>query len=144
MPKYRKFSFGRDRKESGMTLMEVLIAVAVLGILGAAFMSTLGGGIKATVLADERTVAESLARTQMEAIRNAEYDDTFPYDYDYAEITNIPEGYAVSINPDPLDILWDPETQDVTLTDLGFQKITVTVFHGEKQVFEVVTYKEER
>lgn len=123
--------------ESGMTLMEVLIAIAVLGVIAAAFLTALGGGLKGAMVADERTVAESLARSQLEAIRNAKYDDESPYGY--AKIDS-PRGYDVTIAVK----LFDPLTgsPDAKVTD--FQRIIVTVFRDNKTVLKVETYKVKR
>lgn len=137
----RKCSFAKD-SESGMTLMEVLIAIAVLGVIAAAFLTALGGGLKGAIVADERTVAESLARSQLEAIRNAKYDDEFPYEY--AKIDSIPDGYDMTVAVEPFNPITG--SPDGNITD--FQRIIVTVIRvsdGEpKKVLEVETYKEKR
>jgi len=87
-----------------------------------AFLAGLTGSLRATIIADERTVAESLARSQVEAIKKAAYDD----DYDDVEI-DTPQGYDIEIEVEELDV--------------GLQKVTVTVLHGDKTVLIVESYK---
>jgi prepilin-type N-terminal cleavage/methylation domain-containing protein len=75
--------------QRGVSLIEVVIAIGLLGIVGVALANGLGGSSKALVVSDERTTAESLARTQMESIKSETYDASgnyakanMPGDYD--------------------------------------------------------------
>ena len=52
--------------ERGLTLLEVIIALGILGIIGTAFLVTLATGNRATGALDQQTEAEALARTQLE------------------------------------------------------------------------------
>ena len=93
--------------ERGVGLIEVLIALAILGLVAAAFLSGLATATKAVFIADERTTAESLARSQMEYVKNQGYKDADifnPYDpgppptggeVTYDKITGIPDGYTI-------------------------------------------------
>ncbi len=115
-------SFGS--KEKGMLMIEALMALALLGLIAAAFLGSLGTAAKATLIADEQTTAESLARSQMEWVRNAAY----VYDATTYSAASIPGGkdyvnYTVAIAAEPLHA-----------TDDGIQKITVTVKHSDKEV----------
>lgn len=130
--------------ESGMSLLEVLIAIAILGLVAIAFLTALGTGFLGVTLADERTVAESLARSQLEAIRNAEYeyyyDPRRPY---YKDVKiDAPPGYEIiiTITPVPHGI----ELPGFTPFDMGLQKITVEVKHKKRLVLRVETYKASR
>ncbi len=106
-----------------MTLVEVLLAIAILAIVGVAFLMALGGGLMGTIVADERTVAESLARSQLEAIKTAQYDATGDY-----ELINRPPGYDISIS--------------IGSVNTGLQKITVTVtIERTQKKLQVETYK---
>ena len=64
------------RNEKGFSLVEVLVALALLGIIGAAFLSGLATASKSILIADERTTAESLARSQMEYVKKQDYSTT--------------------------------------------------------------------
>lgn len=112
----------RFSRQRGITLVETLIALSIIGAVAVAFLAGLTGSLRATIIADEHTVAESLARSQVEAIKKAAYDD----DYDDVEIET-PQGYDIEIEVEELDV--------------GLQKITVAVLHGDKTVLVVESYK---
>ncbi len=127
----RLFSIPRVfvRRESGTTLLETVVALAVLGIIAVTFLGGLVTTSKAAFTTDERATAESLARSQMEWVQNASYDATqyspapIPSGKDYVN-------YSTNITAEPLDT--------------GIQKITVTVKHSDKQVFTLEGYKVNR
>jgi len=126
------------RKESGITIAEVLIALAIFSVVGVTFMSALWTNFRVLLVADQRTTAESLAKTQMESINNAPYDSTPPYTY--SKITGIPAGYDIIIAVD----LVNPETGAISAMDLGVQKVTVTVTsqqHVPPEVLVIESYK---
>jgi prepilin-type N-terminal cleavage/methylation domain-containing protein len=114
--------------EEGLTLIEVVIAMAILAIIAAAFLSALSGASKAVFVADERTVAESLARSQMEYIRNSSvsYNGTYTdpqHMYQPAPIPSQYAGYSAAIRVSPLP--GNPP---------GIQKIAVTIYHLGKPI----------
>jgi prepilin-type N-terminal cleavage/methylation domain-containing protein len=131
--------FGMKKGERGFTFIEVLIGLAVLGIIAAAFLSALASSSKSTSLSDERTSAESLARTEMEYVRNSVYVPaiwqyqlpTIPPSWDTSHA--LPAGYTgYSVNV---------SASRVHATDDGLQQISVVVSHGSKIVFTLVGYK---
>ena len=125
-----KLKFKRD--ERGITLIEVLVALSIFAVVGVVFTAALGTNFKVLLMADQRTTAESLAKTQLDAINNAPYDFTAPYTY--AKITGIPAGYDINIAV----VLINPETGAVSATDLGVQKVTVTVTCQQRSPPEVI------
>lgn len=113
----------------GFTLIEVLIALALFAIIGITFAGGLATASRATITADVRTNAESLARTQMECVKSQAYIDYSEDGHeDYLPITTIPEGYEIA----PVAV---EEIQG------GLQKITVTVSHEGREVITLVGYK---
>ena len=62
------------RGQRGFTLLEVILAMGILGIVGVAFMSTLNTGTRTTGTLKEQTQAEVLARSQLEDIKNIAYE----------------------------------------------------------------------
>ena len=56
-------------RESGVTLIETLVALAILAVVAVAFVSGLATASKATIIANEQSTAESLARSQLESIK---------------------------------------------------------------------------
>ncbi len=116
-------------RESGTTLLETVVALAVLGIIAVTFLSGLVTSSKATFIVDERATAESLARSQMEWVQSASYNITGYYP------APIPSGtdyinYSANITVEPLQG-----------TDDNIRKITVTVKRSDEQVLTLESYK---
>lgn len=62
--------------EKGIVLIEVLAAIAILGVVGVAFLSALTSAYGAIIVADRHTRAESLTRTAFEYMRSLPYEGT--------------------------------------------------------------------
>ena len=118
----------------GMTLIETLIALAILAVTAVVFLTAVFTNYKAATLTQERTTAESLARSQLEAIKNAAYDETPPYEYAIIDYTPVDhsEDYSIEIGVVPLPLAGD------------LQKVTVEISHWGKPVFAVEDYKVKR
>ena len=137
------------KNEKGFSLIEVMIAIALLGIIGVAFLGALATASTALSIADERATAESLARSQMEDIKEQPYiyyDVAEHEDYDPIPA---PSDYTIEVTAVP----FDPDTGvpysktgGVFDHDEGIQKITVTVRHLEKPdaIITLVGYKVDR
>ena len=120
--------------ERGIALLETLVALALLGSVGIAFLSGLATTSRAAIIADEQTTAESLARSQLEWAKKVTYTDNAT-EYSPAQI---PAGtdylnYSATITAEQLH---NP--------DDGIQKITVTVKHSGKEVITLECYKVDR
>jgi len=99
----------------------------------------LAASSKAVSLSDERTSAESLARTELEYVKNSVYvPATWVYqlpgtppswDANHTLPANY-TGYSVRVS-----------SSLVHTTDDGLQLITVVVSHGAKTVFTLTGYK---
>jgi prepilin-type N-terminal cleavage/methylation domain-containing protein len=139
---------------SGFTLIEVLITLVLVGIIAIALLSALSTASMALITADERATAESLARSQMEYVKNQQYE----YAPDagvatYQKITGIPEDYTVwSINrngqivnggsdDDVIGIPWDSQTNQPLDEDNGLQKIKLVIKHHNEAVITLEGYK---
>jgi len=140
------------KNERGFSLIEVLVALALLGIIAVAFLGGLANASKAIFIADERATSESLARSQMEYVKNQDYISA-PEDGEvtYAKITEIPEGYTIwSVNragdtvEDIIGVPWDsdPLVNQPVPIDAWLQKITVTVIHNNNNDKEVITLED--
>jgi prepilin-type N-terminal cleavage/methylation domain-containing protein len=113
----RKVLQGRSR---GFSLIEVVIAIALLGIIGTAILSALSTASLALIIADQRATSESIARTQMEYVKNSAYDKV-NIPPQYSRDPTIPLSYAVNTTAVRLNQDADPNDDD------GLQQITVTV-----------------
>jgi len=122
------------------------VALALLGLIAAAFLGGLATTAQATFIADERATAESLARSQMEYVKNQDYIDysVDPHDV-YNEITPPSgSGYSIDFTAVPIDPdtgLPYEQTGGIFFQDKDIQKITVTVEHNDNQVFTLEGYK---
>ena len=66
---------GLVRGQNGVALIEILVAIAILGVVAVTFLSALTAAYGAVIVADRHTRAESLTRTAFEYMRTLEYDD---------------------------------------------------------------------
>jgi len=125
------------------------VALAILGLIAAAFLGSLATAAQATFIADERATAESLARSVMEDVKSQDYinyDDPEHVNYVFIMPPANPN-YSVEIAAVPFDpatgLSYD-ETGGIFVHDYDIQKITVTVYRGTKSVLTVDGYKVDR
>ena len=114
--------------------METAVALFVLGTIAVAFLSGLVTTSKAAFTIDERATAESLAQSQMELVKMADYVDDAT-SYPSAQIPGSKDYVFYSVNI-TAGALHNP--------DDGIQRITVTVTHSGEQVFALEGYKVDR
>lgn len=121
-------------RESGITLIESLVALAILATIAVVFLGGVIGTTKAAAITDEQTTAESLAQSQMEWVQNATY------------VTD-----ATAYSPAALPVSGDYDNYSVNITaaalhspDDGIQKITVKIRHSGKEVLQLEGYKVNR
>lgn len=135
-----KGKFKLFQEQKGFSLFEVLVAVGILGLIGAGLLTALNTNYRAARTLDEQVVAVNLATAHFEAIREVPYAATYPSAGD--NIT-IPSEYNVGIdtkcssdgtNFSPC-VGSDNET---------FQKIILTVSREGKPVLLVCTYRAKR
>ena len=122
------------RRESGMSLIETAVALAVLGTIAVTFLTGLVITTRAASITDEQATAESLARSQMEWSQSANY-------------TVNATGYSPAPIPggkDYIDYSANITAQSLHTPDDGVQKITVAVNHSGRQVITLESYKVNR
>jgi prepilin-type N-terminal cleavage/methylation domain-containing protein len=143
-------------RSPGFTLIEVLIALALFAIIGIVFAGGLTTASKAVLVADVRTRAESLARTQMESIKDEGYNSTYTK-ISIAGVTDSSGSYLIcscngtspqALNCDSTDriiaVPWDSATNNATTSDTGLQKITLVIKHDGTEVTRLEGYKVDR
>ncbi len=128
--------------QAGISLVENLVAVSIIAAIGVVFMTSLDAAHSNVKILDEQIQGETLARSQLEIIKNSAYDVTG----NYAVTVELPPQYTMDI------IVQTPQcigTADncTTLDDLmeetvtTIQEITVIVYHGGLPVITVGCYK---
>ena len=138
--------------EKGISLIEVLIALAVLGIVAVSFLMATNTATKAIFIADEKATAESIARSQLEYVRQQGYITAeINGEATYLEITGYQDGYSiwsVDRNDDTdnpvegvLTIPWDSEDNEAVSEDVGLQRIKLIVKHYDSTVLIIEGYK---
>ena len=119
----------------GLGLVEVIVALAILGLISAAFLNGLSTSLNAVVISDEGSTAIALAQGQMEYVKSQEYDDISD-PLQYSENTSLtPADYTVEISASRLD----PE-DDGFANDDGLQQITIIIRRQGNEVFTLVDY----
>ena len=119
----------RLRSERGVTLVETLVAVAILGAALVVFLAGMSAGLLSTSQSDRLSTAHELARSQMEYTKAAAYNAA---PYAYATVTP-PSGYAVSAN-----------AIAISGGDANVQLITVQVTKDSAVVYALEGYKVNR
>jgi prepilin-type N-terminal cleavage/methylation domain-containing protein len=119
----------QKNNQKGFSLVEVLVAIAILGLVASAFIGSLSTGAIATRLQGEDVTARNLAQSQMENLKTAVYDSNGA---GYSKISE-PSGYSISISANP-----------AIYTDTNIQLLTVTISHNGSAVFTLEDYKVKR
>lgn len=121
-------------RESGVTLLETIVALAILGTIAVTFLSGLATTSRAAFTADEQATAESLAQSQMEWVKNAGYS------YNATVYSPAP----VSSSKDYINYSVTIAAGSLNTPDDGIQKITVTVKRFSEGVIKLEGYKVDR
>lgn len=115
--------------EGGVALVEVLVAVAIIGITLVVFVSAVSTGSVGVAKTEEQVTAENLVRSQLEYTKSQTY---LAAPASYATVTP-PAGYAISA-----------EAASIPDADSSIQKITVTVTREGETLVTVEDFKVER
>ena len=150
--KARKAFRGGSR---GFSMLEVVIAIALLGIIAVSVLSALQTAALAFISADRRATSESIARSQMEWVKTSPYIDYSqelseperePDFYDNIAIQSGGGDYTLDTKAEPIDPSnhqpYDGEG-GVFDNDDGIQLITVTVSYEGRVVVTLKDYKRE-
>ena len=141
MAKQSEFKIMRGQK--GFLLIDVLVGLAIVGVITVAFLSGLTTTLKGVSLSQERVSVDSLVKSQIEYIKTQAYvavDDYSPDDPDnrYEVIVIPPDlaaaGYSVELIVIPPTILSEAGGYEL-------QKITVAVKRDGKAELVVSIYR---
>ena len=114
------------RSEKGITLIETIVAMALLGIIGVSFLSGLATTSTARTTADEQVSAKALAESIIVDIKKgpytANYTPTIPDEF---------AGYTANVT------IENPKNDHL-------KEITVTISHHNHDVLKLQTCKVKR
>ena len=112
------------REQRGFTLIEVVVAVGILGLIGTGVVAAIDTNSRASRTMDEQVVAINLATTYFEALKECEYAEEYPnIDCNLHSIA-VPPGYQVNIYT---QFSSDGESWSDNYTDETLQKIIISV-----------------
>ena len=114
------------RGEKGIALIEVLVSLALLGIIAVGILSGTAATSSTRVVADEHASAKILAESIMDDIKKQEFGSSYT--------TSIPDEFSD----------FSADTTVTSLRNNALQKITVDVSRRDQVLFTLEGYKVQR
>ncbi len=115
--------------EKGISTLEVLLAIVILGVVAIAFLGSIGTATQATVITRDQALADSLVRSEAEYVKGCGYQYGIS-EYPVDPTLTLPPEWAVSTSVVP-----------VHGSDDGIQEVTVSAQCNDKTVLSIVIYK---
>ena len=115
------------KSEEGVSLLETIVSLALLGIIAVAFLGALATSSSSRLIADEHASARILAESQMENIKQ----QTYAFSYDPVSVPDGYPGYSALVDVE-------------NMRNSNIQMITVTIEHHGKDITELESYKVNR
>lgn len=116
----------RISRERGTSLLEAVVAIALVAVIGVGYLTATSTGLVGAGIIEERSIAENLARNQLEEIYDLPYSDV------YAASVTTPIEYEITIEVVDLS---PPELPDT------IQKVIVSVNRNGQGVLTLEKYK---
>ena len=112
---------------NGNLLLETVIAITVFALVGGAVLSGMSTALNTGSIVEGQSVAEEIARNQMESVFNVSYQE--PLSTPYPTIVP-PAGYAVSLAAD-----------EYLTGDVDIEMVVVTVSRDSKDILVLETLR---
>jgi len=131
-----------SRGQRGFSFIEILAAVGVLAAIGVVFIFAMNTAYRNVGMLDEKVQAEALARSQLENIKNSDYEDSGVYPV----TVDLPPQYSMVVSAgNPTCVLESEGAEGVSLNTTTLQEIKVSVYRitndGDRIIFSVACYK---
>jgi type II secretory pathway pseudopilin PulG len=123
---------GLTADERGLSLVEQLISLALLGILVVTLLYALSGATVAVGVVDEQVTALNLATSALESVRVMSYTTAMGY----SPSLSVPPGYECSV----ASSVFLSGSRVIT----GLQWITATVWHNGRVALQIADLKADR
>ena len=139
-PYFTKNPLHSFNDERGTTLVEELVTVAITGIGIVVLVAMITTGVIGVRQVDDKVLAESLARSQLEIIKDTAYQAD-PVSVPYPAVAPIPN-YNVAVGIE----YWNASSSTFVsaVRNDGLQKITVTVSSAGTPLVQTAEYKVDR
>jgi hypothetical protein len=121
----------------GSPLVETIVALSIFGMVGVAVLSGVSSTRTSTSKTRDQSIAENVARNQME------YIFTLPYQTPtttYATISDVPYGFSVTATAEVFSRT-DPITGLVVTESTEIEKVIVKVSRDSRVILEVETLR---
>lgn len=138
MDRKERFSFWSG--ETGQSLVEELVAVAIVSLGLVILIAALSTGSMGARTTNDRVTAENLARSQLELIKDAAYSPN-PTAIPYPTVSPV-QGYTVTVGVEYWIAPSGPFTS--TVRNDGLQKLTASVSGSKGALLQLEGYKVDR
>lgn len=154
---------GAGRRDArGELLIEVLVALALLGLVAVVFIGGIYTSLQSARLADESSVGLTLAKSQLEFAKTKELADYSDTDWDYTVDTigwtaTTPPAWLAGQPSDHIALSGEYAGYSVQVTgvsdidldgeggpDEGIRTLTATALHNGEEVFTLKNYEVHR
>lgn len=95
----KKYITGLPGGQKGISLIETMVGIGILGAIGVVFLVSMNTAYKNVGEAEEQIQTESLIRSQLEYIKDGAYAD----DGVYPVVVDLPAQYTMVISTEVLD-----------------------------------------
>ncbi len=147
------------KANGGQILIEVLIALAILGLIATSFLGAMYTSLQGARITDERSTALTIAKSQIEFVRKQDYaTDDWDYSVDTTSAdpgNSAPSWWTESNKPPAIPGEYgeySATVQGISNVDLdgtggpdeGIRTISVTVYHDSEPVLTLEDYEVDR
>lgn len=126
--------------ETGFSLVEELVSISLVAVGLVLLLAMISTGTAGVTVHRDRMVAQGLARSQLELVKDAAYQAD-PTAVPYPQATP-PAGFTVQVSVE----YWNPGAQSFTtaMNGSGLQRITASVSRDGAALLELTDLKGER